>query len=132
MGIAKLYNFLSINMAILVFFNSLAMPLIYVDYLARKDFITKVFCINKDKPKLQCNGKCHLKKQVKKSQNDTPEKGQTTTHKFGLELFFSYERSFLLSTLIPTKKQSFYSFNETALNSFTFSIFHPPQTSAFI
>lgn len=27
-------------------------------------FITKKFCINKDKPELQCNGKCHLAKQL--------------------------------------------------------------------
>jgi len=39
-------------------------PLIsyYLDY----DYIVSVLCKNKDKPKLECNGKCHLAKEIKK------------------------------------------------------------------
>jgi hypothetical protein len=33
------------------------------DYLLNQSEITELFCINKDKPEMQCNGKCHLKKQ---------------------------------------------------------------------
>lgn len=28
------------------------------------DYIVQNYCVNKDKPKLQCNGKCHLAKQL--------------------------------------------------------------------
>ena len=40
--------------------------IIYANYQINKDAITKIFCINKDKPKMQCNGKCHLKKELEK------------------------------------------------------------------
>lgn len=28
------------------------------------DYIIETYCVNKDKPELQCNGKCHLSKQL--------------------------------------------------------------------
>ena len=39
------------------------------NYLLNKELITLNFCENKSKPKLKCNGKCHLKKQLKEQEN---------------------------------------------------------------
>lgn len=37
----------------------------YVSYFElNKEYIIKKYCVNKSKPKLQCNGKCHLSKQL--------------------------------------------------------------------
>lgn len=36
----------------------------YVNYYLNKEQITEEKCVNKDKPKLECDGKCYLKKQV--------------------------------------------------------------------
>lgn len=33
-------------------------------YWFSQDYITEKFCVNKDKPELQCNGKCHMKDMV--------------------------------------------------------------------
>ena len=38
-----------------------------VDYVVNYEYISKVLCENKDKPKLQCNGKCHLMKELAKA-----------------------------------------------------------------
>lgn len=47
-------------------------------YETNKEVITELFCINKDKPILQCNGKCHLAKQIEKIEEPTTEEsGQT-------------------------------------------------------
>ncbi len=35
-------------------------------YKLNRDYITSRHCENKDKPQLKCNGKCYLKKQLKK------------------------------------------------------------------
>ncbi|UJH68468.1 hypothetical protein [Allomuricauda sp. SCSIO 65647] len=42
------------------------------EYIANYDYITNVLCENRDKPQLQCNGKCYLSKQLAKEaeQND--------------------------------------------------------------
>lgn len=44
----------------------------YVEYIINQDYIAKFLCINKDKPELQCNGKCHLVKQIEKQQQQEP------------------------------------------------------------
>ena len=37
----------------------------YVSYFElNKEYIIKTYCVNKNKPKLHCNGKCHLSKQL--------------------------------------------------------------------
>ena len=39
---------------------------IVANYLLNKEYISKNFCENRDKPKMHCNGKCHLMKQLQK------------------------------------------------------------------
>ena len=43
----------------------------FIEYEINKKYIAEVLCENKDKPMMHCNGKCHLKKQLKKA-NDVP------------------------------------------------------------
>lgn len=45
-------------------------------YQINKDYIAKNLCENKNKPQMKCCGKCYLKKQLKKlDENDQPSKG---------------------------------------------------------
>jgi hypothetical protein len=44
----------------------------YVEYVLNQDYIAEFLCINNDKPELQCNGKCHLVKQIEKQQENEP------------------------------------------------------------
>jgi hypothetical protein len=46
-----------------------------VDYVVNYDYIVNVLCENKDKPEMQCNGKCHLSKELAKeagAEDDNP------------------------------------------------------------
>lgn len=44
-----------------------------IDYIVNYEYISKVLCVNKAKLKLQCNGKCHLMKELAKtSENEAP------------------------------------------------------------
>ncbi|NRD20475.1 hypothetical protein HNV08_10490 [Winogradskyella eckloniae] len=44
-------------------------------YQLNIDYIIETYCINKDQPELQCNGKCHLAKQLSAVDN-TDDEGQ--------------------------------------------------------
>lgn len=44
----------------------------FVEYALNHEYIAEFLCINKDKPQLQCNGKCHLVKEIKKQQEQEP------------------------------------------------------------
>ena len=67
--------FAILQLFIMVFY--LARPILpYIEYAVFKDYIAKNLCVNRDKPKSCCQGKCHLKKQIEKSAetSDTEEK----------------------------------------------------------
>ncbi len=40
------------------------MPLIYLDYELRREFIIQNYCVNKNRPELECNGKCYLSRRI--------------------------------------------------------------------
>ena len=48
-------------------------PLGYcIYYLADYEYVARVLCVNQDRPKLNCDGKCYLKRQLAQ-QTDLPE-----------------------------------------------------------
>jgi hypothetical protein len=49
-----------------------------LNYEINKEYITLTYCENKDKPKLKCNGKCHLRKQLK-AQEKQENSGKSNT-----------------------------------------------------
>lgn len=46
---------------------------IWAWYKANTDIIAKTLCENKAKPKMHCNGKCYLAKQLKKAEGETKQ-----------------------------------------------------------
>lgn len=75
-----------------VFAASIIRPVLpFLEYIIDYDYIVEVLCINKEEPELQCNGKCHLKKQLAiAAERDVPEDKrlpQVTFEKFPT-LFF--------------------------------------------
>ena len=45
-------------------------PLVFVQYELKKEFIIKELCENREKPELNCLGKCYLKKQLEANTAD--------------------------------------------------------------
>lgn len=85
-------------------------PLYNLSYLAyyeiNVDYITEVFCINKEKVELACNGKCHLAKQL---QTDTNPQDDSKTvvllTEYLFALYFQENESFnFKETQIPFNK----------------------------
>ncbi len=49
-----------------------------LEYCFNYNYIVEVLCVNKDKPRLNCNGKCYLMKQLQKqSGENSPKKAQS-------------------------------------------------------
>ena len=68
---------------------------ILISFKIHQEYIAKVLCINKEKPQLQCNGKCHLKKELKK--DEERKQKQTTVHE-GFQMIFSPIRQSILQS----------------------------------
>jgi hypothetical protein len=40
------------------------LPLLYLDFEIRRDYIIANLCVNRDKPLMHCDGKCYLAKRI--------------------------------------------------------------------
>ena len=102
----------------------------FIEYEINKKYIAEVLCENKDKPEMHCNGKCHLKKQLKKA-NDVPENEPLSVPVVSniKELVtLLYERKpFCLKQKNIAKTIVSYIVNYQFL--FEQSIFHPPKVN---
>ncbi|MCK0160966.1 hypothetical protein [Allomuricauda sp. F6463D] len=46
-----------------------------MEYAFNFDYISTVLCVNKEKPKLNCNGQCYLAKMLAENEDNNPDKG---------------------------------------------------------
>lgn len=122
------YKVILVGMVGLLFSNSLIKGALFVNYLVNQAEITKQFCENKAKPKMNCNGKCHLAKQFAKQ--DKQEKSTSETQKFKvetLEITAQIPTSITFIYPIKTAKTAkFYAFSEARSDAHLMEIFHPP------
>ncbi len=104
-----------------------------IDYAVNFEYISKVLCINKAKPKLQCNGKCHLMKELAKASDpdasgEAPISSDKKTTSQQIEILFLEEiKSFTIASIYFIDKpitNSNYSNSYYYLNSV--AVFHPP------
>jgi hypothetical protein len=98
-------------------------------YTVNKAFITEYFCINKDKPSLQCEGKCFVNKQLEKGQPSQEDPGSTQTEAHIYHLFMPVKINLQVNRTafsIPLQKAHSH-YQEPSYPQALFFIFHPPQ-----
>ena len=132
MKIVNIKNYIcTVKKSILLFalFMLLKPLLPVVEYVVNYKYISEVLCVNKDKPKMHCNGKCHLMKELAKaSENEKPISSDKKIASQESEvLFFVAIKSFHILPNYFYNKQllnSNYSNLYSHLNST--QVFHPP------
>lgn len=101
--------------------------IVYTDYLINKDYIAKNLCINKVKPKLKCNGKCHLAKQLKKQDE---KENSSTSSKDKFEVIYHQQNSSSIEfcTVIQViEKLNFSHYKNEYAHTYLSNVFQPPQ-----
>lgn len=125
--ICKVKSIFSIVLLVILF--KPAFPLI--EYATNYDYITKVLCINKDKPKLNCNGKCYLMQQLAKnaSSNTDKKSNQETSLKIEFQLLYIEEITNLVfkNQFLLQKHQINKEFLQLYEFDFTSKLFQPPR-----
>ncbi|MEX6626594.1 hypothetical protein [Tenacibaculum salmonis] len=99
----------------------------FVEYAINYDYISKVLCINKDKPTLQCNGKCQLMLKIAEQQDDDFKSLRIVTKDYPIgfvELINLVSKKLIDSPIINC-----FFYNQKYSYLFGYSIFHPPNTS---
>ncbi len=116
----------AISLTTLLLFNSTRVSLTYAYYNMDTVGFIETFCLNKDKPELKCNGKCHLKKVVQSQDQDqkTPESiidfKELILFSMTMEPLVFQQKEFSKKKNI-TDYPNLYSFHNTNV------CFHPPR-----
>ncbi|MGB3774760.1 MAG: hypothetical protein WA951_05850 [Leeuwenhoekiella sp.] len=99
-----------------------------LEYVVDYDYISTVLCINKDKPELNCNGKCYLMQSLAEAaKEEADQKKENLLKKVDVPLLFVVQAEASSAvTADATVRRSiltapiFYSFENT------FDFLHPP------
>lgn len=115
----------SILLSALMFLNAIKATYTYAYYYLDREGFIEMLCVNKDKPEMQCNGKCHLKKVAESNENNdkAPEKA---VHFDDLLLFLVCNSKIEFSSKYLKKKNQYHYKNLYSFHKW-FSIDHPPQ-----
>jgi hypothetical protein len=108
--------------------SSSAKTVLLADYLLNYTYISKVLCINRDKPQMHCNGKCHLAKELKAQEERDGANQKSTVHfaEIDCELHSS-------QTKLPALFSDSFEYHNRVpeiLDGSCGSIEHPPSTPA--
>ena len=119
-------RFLSFFLAFLLWGSTLRTPLVYAYYLLDQEGFIEQLCENKDKPELQCNGKCYLSQMLKAAETEE-EKSIPVVEWKELQLFQDSHRTFL--PVLDTEPGSPIS---SPVHPYAYApvqrIFHPPPS----
>ena len=118
-----------INSIVLVLFlvPQFSNTVLWVNYELNKKAITEQFCVNKKKPELKCNGKCHLAEQLTKSSPSPVEQPTEVNYLPQIPLFYQEVDQPVVVIDLNEKQMKqaidFYSYSPV------FKIEHPPCTT---
>jgi hypothetical protein len=113
----------------------LIMPAIpVIDYLINKDYIAKKLCVNKNKPHSCCNGKCHMVKQLQKTNQNSDKNPRNTNSRVQIKEVNEFILSRNSSYFAEITRHTYLIGNKMAYNQVEFAtIFVPPRlTSIFL
>lgn len=114
-------------LATAMLFKAFLAPAVFIDFKLNQDYISKVLCINRDKPQLDCDGQCVLMQKMKSTQDAGPEQAQGA--KSHLVEIFSELTALFRPLSFSIGQEQFYTFNEwMVLENFS-EIFCPPKIS---
>ncbi len=99
--------------------------LIYASFNLKKDFIIQMFCINKDKPQLKCDGQCFLKRQIEEQHSEEKSKMVKETNRS--VYFYSEKIEPFRMVFLSLTKLSFRHNDQIVSALFKPRIFQPPR-----
>jgi len=90
-----MYKVFSYIMTLIFLFVVSQQAVVIMHFKLNQQAIIKEFCVNINKPELQCNGNCHLSKELQKTEQSDSEKIMTTKN---FDLAFDSNPEFEIET----------------------------------
>eukprot|EP01118_Nematostelium_gracile_P016449 TRINITY_DN6813_c0_g2_i1.p2 TRINITY_DN6813_c0_g2~~TRINITY_DN6813_c0_g2_i1.p2 ORF type:complete len:124 (-),score=22.36 TRINITY_DN6813_c0_g2_i1:774-1145(-) len=104
----------------------LAKLFVYAEFKSNQAYIAATLCENRDRPELNCEGKCYLMKKLKAAEDKEKKQENQAQKKASVDLFFVEETvAPVLVMTIPAQKKA--SAQKFSLPEFDREIAHPPS-----
>lgn len=101
---------------------------VYAEFKSNQAYIAATLCENRDRPELNCQGKCYLMKKLKDAEDKEKKQENQAQKKASVDLFFLNETAApALVITVPAKKKP--SIQKFELPEFNREIAHPPSLS---
>ncbi|MGO3183846.1 MAG: hypothetical protein ACTIJ9_13550 [Aequorivita sp.] len=99
-----------------------------LEYAVFYDYIKNELCVNKDKPEMECNGKCYLKKELAKASDSERDQDKHHIPTFENQIVFCEINIFRIpfSFSNETVLEPVFTYNKIYSYSFSKLIFRPP------
>ncbi|MBE7510303.1 MAG: hypothetical protein HS118_08925 [Bacteroidia bacterium] len=114
----------SIFLSTVILFSSFGQSMLFFHYLINESYYISL-CENKARPKMHCNGKCHLAKEMKEQEKHQKAPWSNNVEKSELMLFCQEMVSPVATTPKMTKAE-FPAYEDVLSIGFRSQIFHPP------
>lgn len=102
-----------------------------LDYMANYDYIVNTLCENKDRPELECNGKCHLSKELAKevgADDNNPRNSKTSKTEIPQIIISENIKEFSIASETDIISEENLGYMPNLIPSlFITKILHPPQ-----
>ncbi|KAA3622377.1 MAG: hypothetical protein DWP94_08495 [Flavobacterium sp.] len=123
MSLAK--HVLNIAVIFALLFSSFRISFTYVYYYLDPGGFTEMLCENKDKPELECNGKCYLKKIVSNEKQEN--KAPLSEIEYKDLLLIVQDRNEIIFNAVTMVKDYFDTYENSYKYLLVCKLFHPPQ-----
>lgn len=128
MRIFTQYLFLLV-VATSVIFQPMKFNYMVYEYINHNQAFTEKYCENKDKPELNCNGTCEIKKELSDVEKKSPLQSNTIQKPIVEILFIEKIAIFDFTTLIFSyQKRIFTHYSNLYFFQNNDNFFHPPQS----
>jgi hypothetical protein len=115
-----------IFLSILILLQPLSKLVLVAEYQVNKNYIAEFLCVNKSKPQLHCEGKCHLSKELKAA--EAHEKNNPSPVKEKMEvLYFCQAAPAFFFPFLTVSLTKFPNISSPDVTRRVFGIFHPPR-----
>jgi hypothetical protein len=122
---------LALSLLVALISSNLSSVFVYAGFEANRSYIAKVLCENKQRPWMNCNGRCYLMKKLKEATEKEKKQEEKENSARVVMSFFEEPFSMVFNNpfVLQAHKSTFPNYNSGHIRSFTDTIFRPPKAS---
>ena len=105
--------------------STLSKLFVYAEFKSNQAYIAANLCENRDRPELNCQGKCYLMKKLKAAEDKEKKAEKQAEKKSGVDLFFLSQQLAAVPPIAELAKQRVFN-SKFSLPEFNREIVHPP------